>query len=566
MRTMAPQRLAGVMTQLRRAIDAPGGAAPTDAELLRRYVAGRDEAAFELLVWRHGAMVLSACRRLVSQPADAEDAFQATFLALVRQAASIGTREAVAGWLHKVACRIANRLRAQAARRSACERQSALAATAGAAGADAIDPLVWAEVRQVLDGEVNRLPAKLRVPFILCYLEGLTNDEAARQLGCPKGTVLSRLARARERLRGRLTRRGLTLSAAALAAALGKEATAIAPAQLVISTVHAALLVAAGKALTGAVSAPVAALTQGVLQAMFMSKVKITLAVVLTVGVVAAGTGRVMYSSAGAGQIVAQAPAQPGKAPAPKPIRERDPAADLLEEARARQAVAAAQLRAAEERVRAADAQLEQAKRQLQQARAQSELAQANYDKAHSDAAAVENVAPAPKKPTTPAAEPQANPQPKQPAAGNAPAKPREPAASTPRQSYPEPQTPLGVDLGKGASLPGGPHSELIQLATSYLDAVRDMQTAKVRLKSATSARDQGAGGADRVEIEAINVGAAQSKVELLRAIIDGALKDAEAETERAQRMQRQGFAAPSQVTAAETKLRVLRLILNSAK
>jgi RNA polymerase sigma factor (sigma-70 family) len=563
---MAPQRLSGVLTHLRRAIEAPGGAAPTDAELLRRYVAGRDETAFELLVWRHGAMVLSACRRLVSQPADAEDAFQATFLALVRQAASIGTREAVAGWLHKVACRIANRLRAQAGRRAACERQSALAANDDTSGAEAIEPLVRAEVRQVLDGEVNRLPAKLRVPFILCYLEGLTNDEAARQLGCPKGTVLSRLARARERLRGRLVRRGCTLSAGALAATLANEATAIAPAQLVISTVNAALLVAAGKALTGAVSAPVAALTQGVLQAMFMSKVKITLAVVLTVGVVAAGTGQVMYSTAGAGQIVAQAPDQPGKAPATKPQRERAQPEDLPVEAKRRQEVAEALLRATADRLRAAEIQLNQLQSQLQAAKADYELAKADFDKARENVAIAANAAPAPKKPTPRADEQQSNPQPKQPPANNVPAKPQAPTTPNPRLAYPEPQTPLGFDLGKGESLPGGPHSDLIQLATSYLDAVRDMQTAKVRLKSATSAREQGAGGTERVEIETINVRAAEGKVELLRAIIDGALKDAEAETERALRMQRQGFASSREVTAAETKLRVLRLILNSAK
>jgi RNA polymerase sigma factor (sigma-70 family) len=207
-----------------------------DSNLLERFTARRDEAAFAALVQRYGPLVLGVCRRALRHEQDAEDAFQATFLVLARNAGTVRKRESVGSWLYGVAYRIARKARATRGRRQG--RESQLQDVP--APAEASPEWVWREIRPVLDEEVNQLPPKYRLAFVLCYLEGKTNEQAARQLGCPLGTVLSRLARAREQLRGRLTRRGLAVSAALLAAALKGRAGAAA--------VPPALARAAGKA------------------------------------------------------------------------------------------------------------------------------------------------------------------------------------------------------------------------------------------------------------------------------------------------------------------------------
>jgi RNA polymerase sigma factor (sigma-70 family) len=287
----------------------------TDAQLLGRVVAGRDEAAFEVLVRRHGPKVLGICRRVLRHEHDAEDAFQATFLMLVREAGAIGRREAVGSWLYRVAFRTALRARALAGRRAA--REGALP---DVPAPEETPDAVWADLRLVLDEEVSGLPAKYRAPFVLCYVDGKTNEEAARELGWPKGTVLSRLAWARERLRARLTRRGLAVSGGFLVAGLVPGAAAATPPALVDSTLKAA----AG----AAVPAPVAALVKGASQAMFWTKGAILAACVLAAGAV--GVGGVLGQRAGEpGPLVGQAaegqpakpaePAQPSaKADAPK--------------------------------------------------------------------------------------------------------------------------------------------------------------------------------------------------------------------------------------------------------
>ncbi|HKB40338.1 MAG TPA: sigma-70 family RNA polymerase sigma factor, partial [Gemmataceae bacterium] len=173
----------------------------SDEHLLLGYLGRRDEEAFAALVRRHGAMVFSVCRRVLDDEHDAEDAFQATFLVLARRAAAVRSPGSLAAWLHGVACRISLKARAEAARRSAvplCD--SAVPAPA--------DPS-WRDVRTVLDQELDRLPENLREPLVLCYLEGLTRDEAAARLSCPLGTLKGRLERGRELLRQRLVRRGV---------------------------------------------------------------------------------------------------------------------------------------------------------------------------------------------------------------------------------------------------------------------------------------------------------------------------------------------------------------------
>jgi RNA polymerase sigma factor (sigma-70 family) len=195
-----------LLDPIRRLIGGEGGCALTDAELLERFVASADASSFEVLIWRHGAMVLGLCRRILRDRHEAEDAFQATFLVFARKAGSIGQRRAVGCWLYKVAYRIALRLRA-----SAAKRPTTAEAADDLPGLESADDGDWRDLRPVLDEEIARLPEKYRAAFVLCYLEGRTNEEAAIQLGCPKGTILSRLARGREWLRSRLTRRGVAL-------------------------------------------------------------------------------------------------------------------------------------------------------------------------------------------------------------------------------------------------------------------------------------------------------------------------------------------------------------------
>jgi RNA polymerase sigma factor (sigma-70 family) len=268
---MDTRQLRQVVQQLCRVIDPLRDGQLSDAELLQRWVSQRDEAAFEVLVWRHGALVWNTCRRLLHRQQDAEDVFQATFLALVRKGATIGKGASVGAWLYTVAYRAALAARVQAARRTGQE-QSLGDVPAPASSAEEV---VWRDLRPVLDEEVNRLPRKYREPFVLCCLEGKTNEEAARQLGCPTGTLVTRLARARQRLRRRLTGRGLTLTASGLAAVFAPEAVAAVPVELTASTVRAL----AGQA----VSSRVAGLTEGVLRALTWARLKTALAVVLAV-------------------------------------------------------------------------------------------------------------------------------------------------------------------------------------------------------------------------------------------------------------------------------------------
>jgi RNA polymerase sigma factor (sigma-70 family) len=273
----APLRILLQHLHRHRARAAPGGA--DDAELLGRFIRDRDESAFELLVWRHGTMVYNVCRRVLRDAHAAEDAFQATFLVLVRKAASVGRREALASWLYWVAYRVAVRARSRPV--------PVPAADVPEPGAESPDAVLWRDLRPVLDEEVGRLPAKYRLPVLLCYLSGLTTDEAARRLGVPRGTVLSRLAWARRRLRARLSLRGVTLSAALLGAALASGAKAPASAILVGATIRAALSVAAGQ--TAAAPAGAVLLMEGVLRDMVVSRIKSGLLVVLTLVVVGVG-------------------------------------------------------------------------------------------------------------------------------------------------------------------------------------------------------------------------------------------------------------------------------------
>src|SRR5262245_1560586 len=219
---MATGQLNSVIRHLRKAALREEVGAMTDGQLLERFLTHRDEVAFEVLLRRHGPMVLGVCRRVLRNAHDAEDAFQATFLVLVRKAASLRRPELVGNWLYGAACRAA--LEAKAARRRSRPRQFK-ATPELEAPAD-----VREDLRAVLDQELSCLPDKYRVPLVLCDLEARTRREVARQLGIPEGTLSSRLTTARRKLAQRLTRRDLALSGGALAAALSGSAAACVPA------------------------------------------------------------------------------------------------------------------------------------------------------------------------------------------------------------------------------------------------------------------------------------------------------------------------------------------------
>jgi RNA polymerase sigma factor (sigma-70 family) len=234
----------------------------SDRQLLEMFIDRRDEAAFEAIVHRHGPMVMGLCRRILGNRHDAEDAFQAAFLVLVRKAAVIGSRELLAGWLYGVAYNTALKGKAAAVRRRQKERQATAMLEAEAEVSQ-----LEADWLPILDRELNGLPDKYRLPIVLCELQGKPHKEAARELDCPVGTLSGRLSRGRTMLAKRLARRGLAMTVGSLSAALAQqEVSATVPPAVVAATVKAAT--------SGAIPAEIAALAEGVVKAMFLAKIK----------------------------------------------------------------------------------------------------------------------------------------------------------------------------------------------------------------------------------------------------------------------------------------------------
>jgi RNA polymerase sigma factor (sigma-70 family) len=284
------------------------GGGLSDHQLLESFLARGDQAAFEELVRRHGPMVLRVCYRALGNHADAEDAFQSTFLVLARKAADLRARELVGGWLHGVAYRTALRAKAMITRRRGHERR----AGESARSEQPIDDH-WQDLLPYLDQELVRLPERYRVAIVLCDLEGVTRREAARQLGVPTGTLSGRLTRARRLLARRLVRHGWAPSGAVLAALLTEpSASAQVSSTLTTSTAHAAVLVAQRILTAGAVPARVAALTEGVIKTMLLTKLKAFVGVALLVivggGVVGLANGTGAGESATAGPAAQYSP------------------------------------------------------------------------------------------------------------------------------------------------------------------------------------------------------------------------------------------------------------------
>jgi RNA polymerase sigma factor (sigma-70 family) len=247
----------------------------SDAQLLQRFVNHRDETAFEALVQRHGPMVMGVCRRQLSDPHSIDDAFQATFVVLVRKAASIAQPELLGNWLYGVAYRVSIKARVNAARRSAHERQAA-----SMPRFESSPDTDTRELRVILDEEINRLPEKYRTPLVLCYLEGKTNEEAAKVIGCPLGSMSWRLSRGRDMLHKRLRARHLAFPAALFVPLLtDAAASAAVPLALVDTTVRTAM-VATGANPFGTIPAAVAKLAEETSLAMNAAKVKVAAAII----------------------------------------------------------------------------------------------------------------------------------------------------------------------------------------------------------------------------------------------------------------------------------------------
>ncbi len=274
----------------------------TDAQLLDLFLTrgGPDaEDAFTALVHRHGPMVLGVCRRMLARSHDAEDAFQATFLILVRRAASIGRRERLANWLYGVAVRTAKEAR-RCARQQAREMRIMESSKPETASFED-----QAELLSLLDEQLNGMPQHYRAALVACELEGKSRRQAAEELGLPEGTLSSHLARGRTLLRKRLVERGIRLGVGPMAALPQSIANITVPERLASATVRTALGYAAAGASSGTVPAAVAALVEGVFKVMFLTRLTV-LAATVTVVMMVALTVAVAWAAI---------PAHPGEAP-----------------------------------------------------------------------------------------------------------------------------------------------------------------------------------------------------------------------------------------------------------
>ena len=323
---MIQASLGSMTDSIRRLFGAGTVAALGESQLLDRFADGGDPAAFEAILRRHGPMVLGVCRRVLDDPNDVDDAFQATFLLLVKKARSIRNRDDLGTWLHGVARRVATRARVDARRRRARERAGA--ERAGTSG-DRATGAEFEELRAVIDDELARLPERYRSPLVLCDLEGQTHEDAAEQLRCPVGTIKSRLSRGRERLRSRLIRRGVGPTAGLIAATLARgRASAAVPEALVGRTIRETTgLVATGRAVAaGVTSAGVASLMKGSISSMTYPPLKIASITLLAIGLVASGVGI----------LIRHAPAQSGREARPdQPTSSKDPVEAVAAKAKA---------------------------------------------------------------------------------------------------------------------------------------------------------------------------------------------------------------------------------------
>jgi len=273
---MSTEHLSGLLRRLDNALANELRSTDADGELLEQFLTARDYAAIRTIISRHGPMVYRVCRRILGNEHDAEDAFQAAFLILVRKGNSIRKWNSLAGWLHSVAYQVSMRVRTSSRRRRVREnhvvRDEAVVS----------DQSNWREVRSIVDEELAQLPEAQREPLVLCYLQGLTQDEAAVRLGLPKRTLQRRLQLGRERLGDRLTRRGFGSSEALVAYLLSEFVVAM-PSALAETTASIAEVVGRGKTLSSH-SHAIRSLSQEVIRKMFPNRLKLKLAVIAILG------------------------------------------------------------------------------------------------------------------------------------------------------------------------------------------------------------------------------------------------------------------------------------------
>jgi RNA polymerase sigma factor (sigma-70 family) len=283
----------------------------SDSQLLQRFLDDRDETAVEALVRRYGPLIFGVCRRVLQNTHAAEDAFQATFLVLMRKAPSLGCYPRLGGFLYRVAFRLALRARANEARQRQCEAQAARSRPLMDGRATSLDERIVA-----LEEELQRLPERHRAPLVLCYLEAKTNEQAAQVLGCPPGSMSARLAQARERLRACLAERGYAVPAAAIATLLASAmAQAAPPLRLLDATVRAAVWFSgAGAGTAGIVSEQAVALARGACHALFVNKLKIAAAVLLAAAMLGTGATMLLKAAPQASSPAQAAPQQPPEA------------------------------------------------------------------------------------------------------------------------------------------------------------------------------------------------------------------------------------------------------------
>jgi RNA polymerase sigma factor (sigma-70 family) len=312
---MASTRAATVLRHLRQ-LAADGTGALPDGQLLQQFLTRHEEAAFAALVRRHGPLVWGVCRRVLRCEQDAEDAFQATFLTLARQAAAVGRRGSVGGWLYRVAFHTAVKAKARRAARqrheSCCEVRPV---------PDPLAEFTGRDLLAALDEELQRLPERYRLPLVFCYLEGRTRDEAAGQLGWPLGTLKRRLEEGRARLRSRLARRGLALPGLLLAAGLAQGAgSATVPAALSGATVRTVLRAATG---AGGAPAAVADLARGTVAGLSLSRLRAGAALLVAAAALAFGAG--LWTRASRAEKPAAEAADQAQAPPDRPMDKPDP-------------------------------------------------------------------------------------------------------------------------------------------------------------------------------------------------------------------------------------------------
>jgi RNA polymerase sigma factor (sigma-70 family) len=311
-----PIRVSGAaLAEIQRLFDWGAMGSWTDGQLIERFLAGHEEseAAFRVLIERHGPMVLGVCRRILGDAHAAEDAFQATFLVFVKKAGRLRDSGRLTSWLYGVALRVSHKERARGERRREVERHAAERAPRTGGGTEPH------ELGMLIEEEIRRLPERYRTPLLLCHMEGLRHDEVARRLGCPVGTVESRLSRAREQLRKRLARHGLEPSAPAISALIGPPAIGPVPPSLVEATLRMAMnrpvLAAVAPAVASALPGRAGRATVGLSLRARMAAAGI----VIGLGITAVGLGRYQAE-------------EPGPRPtptAPEPRIERPPAEPL---------------------------------------------------------------------------------------------------------------------------------------------------------------------------------------------------------------------------------------------